>query len=222
MQLVGGDKSTAKKYGSPLENALRWIEEGANHLHIVNLDGAFSASSENARAIKEIAASTDVFIETGGGIRSLADARGWLECGVERIIISTFATREPEAVRILANEYGSERIMAGVDARGDDIAVEGWQKTAGSFISWAERFEELGAGSLLYTNVDVEGKMQGINEKPIRHLLDVVSIPVVISGGVSSPSDVQTLKKLDVSGVVLGSALYCGKITLKEALEAAL
>ena len=221
VQLVGGDRSTATRYGTPLENASRWIGEGASNLHIVNLDGAFSSSSENAHAIRQIVETTDVFIEVGGGIRSFADARGWLNCGVQRIILSTFATKEPEAIRTLAKEFGSERIMAGVDARGKEIAVEGWQKTAGSFIEWAQRFEELGAGSLLYTNVDVEGKMQGINTEPITALLDSVSIPVIISGGVTTAGDLKTLKSMDVNGVVIGSALYSGKITLKEALEAA-
>lgn len=221
VQLVGGVRETATKYGTPLENARRWISEGASNLHIVNLDGAFSSSSENARAIREIVETTDVFVELGGGIRSLDDARGWLNCGVQRIILSTFAVQEPDSIRKLADEFGSERIMAGVDAKGGQIAIAGWQKTAGDFVEWAKRFEELGAGSLLYTNVDVEGRQQGINEEPIRRLLDAVSIPVVSSGGVTTRADVAALKKAGVSGAVLGSALYSGRITLKDALEEA-
>ena len=112
--------------------------------------------------------------------------------------------------------------MAGVDARNGEIAVSGWQELAGDFIGWAEKFEELGAGSLLYTNVDVEGKQAGIDRAPVQKLLDAVSIPVVIAGGVSSSQDVRSPKELGASGCVLGSSLYSGKITLKEALEAAL
>ena len=156
VQLVGGDKSTATVYGKPLENALRWIEQGADALHVVNLDGAFSASAENVSCIREVISETDVFVEVGGGIRSLEDARGWLDLGVDRIIISTFAVREPKAVSVLAEEFGSDKICAGVDARGSSVSVEGWTADAGDYISWSKRFEELGAGSLLYTyGVDV-------------------------------------------------------------------
>lgn len=222
VQLVGGDRLTATVYGSPIDNASRWIAEGAANLHVVNLDGAFAASSTNAAMIREVVAMTDVFVQVGGGIRSLEDARGWLNCGVSRIILSTFATQDPAVIRTLSQEFGSERIMAGVDARNGEIAVSGWQELAGDFIGWAEKFEELGAGSLLYTNVDVEGKQAGIDRAPVQKLLDAVSIPVVIAGGVSSSQDVRSLKELGASGCVLGSSLYSGKITLKEALEAAL
>ena len=222
VQLVGGDRLTATVYGSPIDNASRWIAEGAANLHVVNLDGAFAASSTNAAMIREVVAMTDVFVQVGGGIRSLEDARGWLNCGVSRIILSTFATQDPAVIRTLSQEFGSERIMAGVDARNGEIAVSGWQELAGDFIGWAEKFEELGAGSLLYSNVDVEGKQAGIDRAPVQKLLDAVSIPVVIAGGVSSSQDVRSLKELGASGCVLGSALYSGKITLKEALEAAL
>lgn len=222
VQLVGGDRLTATVYGSPIDNARRWIAEGAANLHVVNLDGAFAASSTNAAMIREVVAMTDVFVQVGGGIRSLEDARGWLNCGVSRIILSTFATQDPAVIRTLSQEFGSERIMAGVDARNGEIAVSGWQELAGDFIGWAEKFEELGAGSLLYTNVDVEGKQAGIDRAPVQKLLDAVSIPVVIAGGVSSSQDVRSLKELGASGCVLGSSLYSGKITLKEALEAAL
>lgn len=222
VQLVGGVKSSASEFGSPMKNARRWIFEGAKNLHIINLDGAFDSSNANAGIIRELVETTDVFIELGGGIRSLEDARGWLNLGVQRIILSTFATQKPEIIKILSDEFGSERIMAGVDAKGSSIAIEGWQKTAGDFIDWAKKFEELGAGSLLYTNVDVEGKQSGFDEKPVKELLKSVKIPVVISGGVSSKNDVSALKNLGAGGCVLGSALYSGKITLKDALEASL
>ncbi|MEA5037697.1 1-(5-phosphoribosyl)-5-[(5-phosphoribosylamino)methylideneamino] imidazole-4-carboxamide isomerase [bioreactor metagenome] len=221
VQLVGGDRLTATVYGSPMDNARRWISEGASNLHVVNLDGAFTASTTNAAMIREVVERTDVFVQVGGGIRSLEDARGWLNCGVSRIILSTFATQDPSVIRTLSQEFGSERIMAGVDARNGEIAVSGWQELAGDFIGWAERFEGLGAGSLLFTNVDVEGKQSGIDRAPVQKLLDAVSIPVIIAGGVTSSQDVRCLKELGAAGCVLGSALYSGKITLKEALEAA-
>jgi phosphoribosylformimino-5-aminoimidazole carboxamide ribotide isomerase len=220
VQLVQGERKTATAYGSPLASAGRWIAEGARNLHIVNLDGAFSASGKNIPVIREIAAQTDAFVQVGGGIRSLEDAKGWLSADVDRIILSTFATRHPEVVRTLSEEFGSERIMAGVDARCGEIAVAGWQETCGDYIAWAQRFEELGAGSLLYTNVDVEGLQSGIDPEPVRGLLNAVSVPVVVAGGVSSGQDVRTLKKLGAAGCILGSSLYSGKITLRQAFEA--
>ena len=221
VQLVQGERSTATIYGTPLENAERWINAGAKNLHMVNLDGAFSTSSENVKVIREVVAETDVFVQVGGGIRSIADARGWLDAGVDRIIVSTFATKEPKALTALADEFGSERIMAGVDARAGEIAVSGWQETAGDYIEWAQLFEQLGAGSLLYTNVDVEGLQAGIAQEPVKALIEAVSIPVVVAGGVSSVADVSALRRLGAAGCVLGSALYSGKIHLNEALKEA-
>ena len=221
VQLVQGERSTATIYGTPLENAERWINAGAKNLHVVNLDGAFSTSSENVKVIREVVAGTDVFVQVGGGIRSIADARGWLDAGVDRIIVSTFATKEPKALTALADEFGSERIMAGVDARAGEIAVSGWQETAGDYIEWAQLFEQLGAGSLLYTNVDVEGLQAGIAQEPVKELIEAVSIPVVVAGGVSSVADVSALRRLGAAGCVLGSALYSGKIHLNEALTVA-
>ena len=221
VQLVQGERSSATVYGSPRENADRWIRSGARNLHVVNLDGAFSTSSENVKVIRDVVAETDVFVQVGGGIRSIADARGWLDAGVDRIIVSTFATKEPKALRVLADEFGSERIMAGVDARAGEIAVSGWQETAGDYIAWAQLFEQFGAGSLLYTNVDVEGLQAGIAQEPVRELIDAVSVPVVVAGGVSSTADVAALRQLGAAGCVLGSALYSGKIHLEEALKEA-
>lgn len=219
VQLVQGKRESATVYGDPLSCATRWLDEGATALHVVNLDGAFGTSSGNAALITDLIRKTGVEIELGGGIRTLEDARHWLETGVDRVIISTLATREPEVIRTLAREFGSERIMPGVDAKGGQIAVHGWQETAGDYLAWAKKFEELGAGSLLYTNVDVEGLQQGVRFEPVRRLIDHAGIPVVVAGGVSSASDVAGLRDAGAYGAVLGSALYSGKISLKDALE---
>jgi len=219
VQLVQGKRESATAYGDPLACAARWLNEGATALHVVNLDGAFGSSSENVRLIRKIIKKTGVEIELGGGIRSVEDARRWLETGVDRVIISTLATQDPECIRTLARQFGSSRVMPGVDAKGGQIAVHGWQETAGDYLGWAKRFEELGAGSLLYTNVDVEGLQQGVRFEPVKRLIDHVRIPVVVAGGVSSRADVAGLRDAGAHGVVLGSALYSGKISLKDALE---
>jgi len=219
VQLVQGKRESATEFGDPLTCATRWLDEGADALHVVNLDGAFGNCAKNADLIIDVIQKSGVEIELGGGIRSIEDAGHWLESGVTRIIISTLATQKPESIRVLADEYGSDRVMAGVDAKGSQIAVHGWQETAGDYLDWAKRFEELGAGSLLYTNVDVEGLQQGVIFEPVRRLIRSVKIPVVVAGGVSARSDVAGLRDAGAYGAVLGSALYSKKISLKDALE---
>ena len=219
VQLVQGRRESATVYGDPLACATRWIDLGADALHIVNLDGAFGNSAQNAELIRALIRGTGIEIELGGGIRSVEDGARWLETGVSRIIISTLATQEPESIRILSQEFGPERVMAGVDAKGGQVAIHGWQETAGDYLSWAKRFEALGAGALLYTNVDVEGLQQGVQQEPVKRLIGCVHVPVVVAGGVSTRSDITALRDIGAYGAVLGSALYSGKITLKAALE---
>ena len=221
VQLVQGQPDAATIYGDPAAWARRWLDLGADGLHVVNLDGAFGRATRNADLIRELIRETSAFVELGGGIRSVEDAVGWLDTGVDRVILSTQAVREPEIVRTLAGEFGSERVMAGIDARGGEVMIEGWERPAGSYLAWAERFESLGAGSLLYTNVDVEGLQQGIALAPVAELLRRVKTPVVVSGGISSVEDVRALRKAGAAGAVPGSALYAGKVRLAEVLEAA-
>jgi phosphoribosylformimino-5-aminoimidazole carboxamide ribotide isomerase len=219
VQLVQGKRESATAYGDPLSCARRWLDLGADALHVVNLDGAFGQSAKNAERIQSLVKATGVEIELGGGIRSIEDGKKWLDLGVTRIILSTFAIQNPEAVRELSREFGSGRVMVGVDAKGGQVAIHGWQETAGDYLTWAKKFEELGAGSLLYTNVDVEGLQKGIAIDPVKKLIGHVGIPVVVAGGVSSRADVAALRDAGAYGAVLGSALYSGKINLSEALE---
>jgi len=219
VQLVQGKRESATEFGDPFTCATRWLDEGADALHVVNLDGAFGNCAKNADLIIDLIHKTGVEIELGGGIRSIEDAGNWLGTGVARIIISTLATQKPESIQVLAEEYGSDRVMAGVDAKGGQIAINGWQETVGNYLDWAKRFEELGAGSLLYTNVDVEGLQQGVVFEPVRRLIRSVKISVVVAGGVSARSDVAGLRDAGAYGAVLGSALYSQKISLKDALE---
>ena len=219
VQLVQGRRETATSYGDPLDCARRWLEEGARALHIVNLDGAFGNAARNVEVIRRLVREQAVFLQLGGGIRSLEDARGWLETGVDRVILSTLAIRDPRTLTRLASEYGAERVMAGVDAKGGQVVVRGWQEPAGDYLAWAGKLEAAGAGSLLYTNVDVEGLQQGIRPEPVRRLLETTRLPVVVAGGISSAADVVLLRDMGAAGVVLGSALYSGRISVREAME---
>jgi phosphoribosylformimino-5-aminoimidazole carboxamide ribotide isomerase len=221
VQLVQGRPEAATVYGEPAAWGRRWLDLGADGLHIVNLDGAFGRAQKNADLIRELIRETNAFVELGGGIRSVEDAAGWLDTGIDRVILSTLAVRSPEVVGTLADEFGSERVMPGIDARAGEVMIEGWEQPAGSYLAWAERFEALGAGALLYTNVDVEGLQQGIAIKPVTDLLARTKIPVVVSGGISAVGDVRALRDAGAAGAVLGSALYAGKVHLPEVLEAA-
>ncbi|KAF1078694.1 1-(5-phosphoribosyl)-5-[(5-phosphoribosylamino)methylideneamino]imidazole-4-carboxamide isomerase [Methanogenium sp. MK-MG] len=221
VQLVQGDRKNSVAYGDPVLRAEEWLQQGADALHVINLDGAFGAADKNVGLIKEIIRSTGAEIQLGGGIRSTADAAGWLDAGVTRVIIGTLAADRPEAITDIADAYGKEAVMAGVDARGGKVVVHGWEETAGDFITMARAFEERGAGALLFTNVDVEGLCNGIAEEPVRRLREAVRIPVVASGGITTPQDVHIMREIGVEGIVLGSALYRGTITLKEAIEEA-
>ncbi|MEN6611688.1 MAG: 1-(5-phosphoribosyl)-5-[(5-phosphoribosylamino)methylideneamino]imidazole-4-carboxamide isomerase [Methanoregulaceae archaeon] len=220
VQLVQGKRESATRFGDPLSCARRWLDKGATALHVINLDGAFGSSGKNAELIRTLVRETGVFVELGGGIRSVEDASSWLNLGVNRVILGTVATQQPEIIKTLAREWGSDRIMAGVDAKAGQIAVEGWQETRGDYLTWAKKFESLGAGSLLYTNVDVEGLQAGVRFDPVKALIQSVGIPVVVAGGVSGRADVEGLRSAGAAGAVLGSALYSGKIRLEDALEA--
>ena len=220
VQLVQGKRESATTYGDPLTCARTWLSKGAEALHIVNLDGAFGSSAANAEQIRRVIDDTGVETQLGGGIRSLEDARSWLDTGIDRVILSTFAVNSPDCLVILSEEFGSDRIMAGADARQGQIVVDGWERQAGDYLDWAELFISKGAGSLLYTNVNVEGLCRGIEAEPVKLLTSRVTAPVIVAGGITSIADVSTLKDCGAAGIVLGSGLYTGKITLEEALEA--
>ncbi|MDD1727755.1 MAG: 1-(5-phosphoribosyl)-5-[(5-phosphoribosylamino)methylideneamino]imidazole-4-carboxamide isomerase [Methanospirillum sp.] len=221
VQLVQGKRESATIYGNPLTCAQNWLSKGASSLHIVNLDGAFGSSTKNVEIIRSIIADTGVELQLGGGIRSLDDARSWLDTGIDRVILSTFAVSNPECLTTLSDEYGSERIMAGTDARNGQIVVDGWERAAGDYLDWAEAFISRGAGSLLFTNVNVEGLCKGVESKPVRDLIHRVKVPVIVAGGISSQQDVAIIRDAGAFGIVLGSALYSGNITLEQAIEAA-
>ena len=219
VQLVQGKRETATVFGDPVDWARKWIKAGAEALHVINLDGAFGDSGTNREIIRGILRETGVFMQLGGGIRSVGDARRWLETGVDRVILGTLAVREPGSIEMLSGEVGPSRVMASVDAKGDQVVVEGWRDPEGDYLGWARRFEDLGAGSLLFTNVDVEGLQQGIRTEPVKNLLAATDLPVVVAGGITSLGDVAALRDMGASGVVLGSALYSGKIDLGKAME---
>lgn len=219
VQLVGGERGSGREYGSPVAAAERWVDAGARALHLVDLDGAFEGERANAAAIERIVESVDVPVQLGGGIRTAADARTLLDRGIDRVILGTAAVENPALVTEIDDTHPGA-VLVSLDAKGGEVVVAGW--TEGTGLDPAEaaaKFEQRGAGGILFTDVDVEGRLEGVQTDPVRRVADAVSIPVVASGGVATLEDVRALRAAGASAVVVGSALYEGRFTLEDAIE---
>ena len=215
VQLVGGKRGTETVYGDPVETATDWVGRGATTLHLVDLEGAFEGTRVNGDAISAIVDACDVKIQLGGGIRTADDANALLDRGVDRVILGTAAVSNPD---IITEVTDPSRVMVSLDASGGEVVVSGW--TEGTGLDPAEaasRYEDLGAGAILFTDVDVEGRLEGSREGPVRQVVDAVDIPVVASGGVASLEDILVLRETGAAAVVVGTALYEGAFTLEEA-----
>ena len=220
VQLVQGERGTEKTYGDPVDAARRWLDEGAEALHLVDLDGAFEGQRANGDAIDEVLETVDVPTQLGGGIRTAADAVNLLERGVDRVILGTAAVENPDIVAEISERH-PDSVVVSLDAKDGEVVVEGWTESAGiSPVEAAERYEELGAAAILFTNVDVEGKLEGVATEPVRELVEATDIPVIASGGVATLEDVQALEAAGAAAVVVGSALYEGQFSLAEAQNA--
>ncbi|HHW17222.1 MAG TPA: 1-(5-phosphoribosyl)-5-[(5-phosphoribosylamino)methylideneamino]imidazole-4-carboxamide isomerase [Methanothermobacter sp.] len=220
VQLVQGVPGTEQVIiDDPIGAAMKWEKMGARTLHLIDLDGALGTGN-NFHIIEEIVKSLPIPVQVGGGIRTREYARKLLDIGVRRIILGTVAVENPEMVKKLSREYGSDQIMVAVDSKDSKVLIKGWtKKTTMEAPSLARLFEKMGAGSILFTNVNVEGLLEGVDIKPLKEIIRAVKIPIIYSGGVTSTRDLELLKRTGVRGVVIGSALYKGKIDFKEALE---
>ena len=219
MQLVGGRLGTGKEYGDPVEVAQRWVSEGARCLHIIDLDAAMGAG-DNFERVAEVLASVRVDTQVGGGIRTVERACELLGIGATRVILGTAAVKNPKMVGELVKLAGGARVVVALDAKSGKVAIEGWRtQTERTVLESAKEFERMGVGVLLFTSVDIEGKMAGIAASEIRKLVSAVEIPVLASGGVGSLGDVRVAREAGAAGLVVGMALYEGKFTLKQAME---
>ncbi len=225
-QLVGGKASTAKYYGDPVEAAKRWISLGAEILHVIDLDATLG-TGDNIKSVLKIKEAVKAPIHFGGGVRDYGYCKKLLvECGIDRVAIGTLAIKD----HMMRREEGSmeiknlpqalrERIIISLDSKGGKVVTHGWKTNTGvETVKLAEEFEDLVWG-FLYTDVDVEGQMKGINLEGTRRIIDATDKPVIASGGISSIDDVRGLKDAGAWGVVLGKALYEGKIDYIEALK---
>ena len=217
VQLQQGDPSKVLfSVDDPVKVAEFWVGKGAKALHVIDLDGAFEGKLKNEDIILKIAELAE--IQVGGGIRSIDIAERLLKSGVNRVIVGTLALKEPEAVRKLAKDYPN-RVIISIDTRDDKVVVNGWRaKTELSPIEVAKLFDDLEV-SFLLTDVNVEGLMKGVRKEFIKEVVASLKNDVIVSGGVSSYEDAKLIKELGASGVVIGSALYLGKVKFEELLE---
>jgi phosphoribosylformimino-5-aminoimidazole carboxamide ribotide isomerase len=222
VRLKLGDMASATVYNSdPGAQAKAFEEQGFAWLHVVDLDGAFEGRSVNGAAVEAILAATKNPVQLGGGIRNLAHIENWLRQGLSRVILGTVAVRDPALVKEACRLFPG-KVAVGIDARGGKVAVEGWaEESQLGAIELAKRFEGAGVAAIVYTDIDRDGVLAGINWDATIALADAVSIPVIASGGLASLDDIRRMTRPDaqkLEGAISGRALYDGRIDPREAL----
>lgn len=225
VRLAEGDMDRATVYGDdPAAQAMLFADAGAEHLHVVDLDGAFAGASVNGDAVRAIVAQFPGHVQLGGGIRTRANVEGWFDLGVSRVVIGTAALEDPDFVRGVAKDFPGGIVVA-VDARDGFVATDGWaEKSDMPVIDLARRFEDAGVASLLFTDVGRDGLLKGCNVDATVDLARATDIPVIASGGVAGIADIRILSlhaDEGIEGVITGRALYDGRLDLKTALTVA-
>lgn len=220
VQLVQGKPGTEQIIiENPAKVAKSWEDKNASTIHVIDLDGAFG-NKNNISVVEKILDTVSVPIQMGGGIRSKEYAQKLLNIGIERLILGTMAIENPLLVQELADEYGKERIMVSLDSKDSKVVIKGWtEKTSKTAPEMGQILEDNGAGGILFTNVDVEGLLNGFYIDPVLELVSAVNIPIIYSGGISTLDDLEKLQNTGVNGVVVGSAIYKGRIDFEKALE---
>ncbi|VAW23227.1 Phosphoribosylformimino-5-aminoimidazole carboxamide ribotide isomerase [hydrothermal vent metagenome] len=223
VRLKLGDMNEATVFNDdPAAQARSFQDQGFEYLHVVDLNGAFAGHGVNGKAVEAILGAVDFPVQLGGGIRTMAQIENWLDKGLSRVILGTVALNDPELVKKACKDFGG-RIAVGIDARGGKVAIEGWAKTSStSAIEMARRFEGAGVAAIIYTDIERDGVLAGINWPATLELANCVSIPVIASGGLASMDDIKTMvepKYRVLEGAISGRALYDGRIDGKKALE---
>ena len=205
----------------PIEMAKRWEAEGAEYLHLVDLDGAFHGTSANLQIVREIVEAIQIPVQLGGGIRTLERLDLVVNLGVARAILGTAALKNPVLVEHACRKYGAQ-IAVGIDAKDELVATEGWLKVSHKpAIEFAKEMQNLGVLTIIYTDIKSDGMLKGPNMEATRTVVEAVEIDVVASGGITSGEDLKTLKSIGASGAIIGRALYTGDLDLQSALAAA-
>jgi phosphoribosylformimino-5-aminoimidazole carboxamide ribotide isomerase len=222
VRLEQGDMARATVFNrDPAGQAHAFETQGFRHLHVVDLDGAFAGKPMNGAAVERILETVGLCVQLGGGIRDMATVEGWLDKGVNRVIIGTAAVRNPALVKEAAKRF-PKRVAVGLDARGGKVTVQGWAETSElTALDIARRFEDAGVSAIVYTDVARDGMLQGINWDATIALADAISIPVIASGGFASIDDVKAMtqpRARKLEGAIAGRALYDGRIDAARAL----
>ena len=222
VRLKQGDMAQATIFNDdPADQALTFERQGFEYLHIVDLNGAFAGKPVNGAAVEAIISAIRMPCQLGGGIRDLATIDLWLSKGIRRVILGTIAVRNPDLVREACRTFPG-RIAVGIDAKGGKVATEGWAETSElSAIELARRFEDAGVAAIIYTDIDRDGILKGINWDATIALAEAVSIPVIASGGLASMDDIRRMTMPDaqkLEGAISGRALYDGRLDPLEAL----
>lgn len=223
VRLKLGDMAQATVYNeNPAAQALAFESQGFKWLHVVDLNGAFEGQSMNGAAVEAILKTTKNPVQLGGGIRTLAHIESWLAKGLARVILGTVAVRNPALVKEACKLFPG-KVAVGIDAKGGKVAVEGWAEASTlEVIELAKQFEGAGVSAIIYTDIDRDGILTGINWDSTLSLADAVSIPVIASGGLASIKDIQRMLQPDakkLEGAITGRALYDGRIDAEEALR---
>jgi phosphoribosylformimino-5-aminoimidazole carboxamide ribotide isomerase len=225
VRLSEGDMDRATVYGdNPAAQALLFAEAGAQHLHVVDLDGSFAGRAENREAVEAIVAAFPGYVQLGGGIRTREAVEGWFDLGVARVVMGSAALKDPEFVKDMAREFEGGIVVA-VDAKDGMVATEGWAEVSDvEVVDLARRFEDAGVASLLFTDIGRDGLLKGVNIEATVDLARRVDIPVIASGGVKGLDDIRmlALHSVDgIEGVITGRAIYEGKLDLATAIAMA-
>jgi phosphoribosylformimino-5-aminoimidazole carboxamide ribotide isomerase len=223
VRLEQGDMARATVFHrDPAQQAHAFELQGFSYLHIVDLDGAFAGKPVNREAVERILETVSCLVQLGGGIRDMRTVEGWLEQGINRVIIGTAAVRNPDLVKEAARTFPG-RIAVGLDARDGKVAVEGWAETSElTALDLAKRFENAGVAAIIYTDVARDGMLKGLNLEATIALAEAVSIPVIASGGLASIEDVRAMltpRARRLEGAIAGRALYDGRLDAAEALK---
>jgi phosphoribosylformimino-5-aminoimidazole carboxamide ribotide isomerase len=224
VRLRRGELGEATVYSEdPAAQARAWQEAGFAWLHVVDLDGAFAGESRNGAAVRAILGAVSIPVQLGGGIRDLAAIESWLDRGVARVILGSAAAKDPGLTRAACRAFPG-RIVLGIDARDGRVATEGWAETGTlSALELAQRYGDAGAAAIVFTDIGRDGMLAGINLAATEELARAVPIPVIASGGAASVEDVRAVRAspAGIAGLILGRALYDGRIAPAEALAAA-
>ncbi|MBO5129526.1 MAG: 1-(5-phosphoribosyl)-5-[(5-phosphoribosylamino)methylideneamino]imidazole-4-carboxamide isomerase [Oscillospiraceae bacterium] len=222
VRLYKGDYREMTVYSeNPIEIARDFEACGAKYIHMVDLEGAKDGTTPNLSIVGQVARETSLFVEIGGGIRSMDTVARYLEAGVSRVILGTAAVKDPKFLKAAVSRYG-EKIAVGADVRDGKIAIKGWLETADVTLDeFLRQMENLGVKNVICTDISKDGAMKGTNLALYKALSEKYSLDITASGGVSSLDDVKQLRAMNLYGAIIGKAYYTGAIELREALEAA-